>query len=82
MVTQQKKKHKINKSHHKRYKTAGTVLSMSWGYSSLCDLLPHNRDTVSVKSGKDRVSIPSWVIHRVRFNKNVQKRTLAFKRGV
>jgi hypothetical protein len=36
---------------------------------------------ISVKSGKDRVSTPSLVIHRVRFKKNLQKSTLAFKRG-
>jgi hypothetical protein len=36
---------------------------------------------ISVKSGKDRVSTPSLVIHRVRFKKKPAKRyTLAFKR--
>jgi hypothetical protein len=39
-----------------------------------------NRD-ISVKTGKDRVSTPSLVIHRVRFKKYLQKSTLAFKGG-
>jgi hypothetical protein len=36
---------------------------------------------ISVKSGKDRVSTPSLVIHRVRLKKNLQKSTLAFNGG-
>jgi hypothetical protein len=33
------------------------------------------------KSGKDSTSTLSLVIHRVRFQKNQQKKTLVFKRG-
>ncbi len=39
-----------------------------------------NRDIPKVRK-KDRVSTPSLVIHRVRFFKNLQKSTLAFKVG-
>ncbi len=34
---------------------------------------------ISVKSGKDRVSTPSLVIHGLRFKKNLQRSTLALK---
>jgi hypothetical protein len=36
---------------------------------------------ISVKSGKDRVSTPSLVRHRVRLKNNLQKITFAFKGG-
>jgi hypothetical protein len=33
---------------------------------------------ISVKSGKDSTSTMSLVIHRVRFNKNLQNTTIVF----
>jgi hypothetical protein len=36
---------------------------------------------ISVKPGKDSTSTLSLVIHRMRFLKNLQKNTLAFKGG-
>jgi hypothetical protein len=36
---------------------------------------------ISVKSGKDSTCTLSLVIHRVRFEKNLQKSTLTFKWG-
>jgi hypothetical protein len=37
---------------------------------------------ISVKSGKDRVSTPSLVIHRVRLKKKPAKKYISIQRGV
>ncbi len=41
----------------------------------------HNTLEISVKLEKNSTNTLSLVIHRVRFKKNLQERTLAFKRG-
>ncbi len=50
-------------------------------FSIFLELFANFSIEISLKSGKDRASTPSLVIHRVRFKKNLQKSTLAFKVG-
>jgi hypothetical protein len=52
----------------------GRIVSDRHGYPLVEKII-----AICVKSGKDRVSTPSLVIHRVRFKKNLQKSTFALR---